>query len=119
RSRDRDPLLLAARELRGAVLAPVGKTDALEQLLEPGLLGLSSRDRQGQDDVFLGRQHREQVEELKDEADVSTAQLGQLVVSERGDVDSIDLDSAARRLVEAGQDVHQRRLSRARGSHYG
>ena len=70
RARDRDPLLLAARELRRPVPAAIGDPDRLEQLLEPLALGLAARDRQRQEHVLLRRQHRQQVEELEDEADL-------------------------------------------------
>ena len=54
RARDRDPLLLAAGELGGPVVEPVAETDRLDQLVEPGLVGLLARDRQRQEDVLLG-----------------------------------------------------------------
>ena len=58
----------------------------------------------------LEKQHRQQVEELEDEADVLAAQLRQVVVAERRDLRARDADAAGRRLVEAREDVHQRRL---------
>ena len=58
---------------RGAVLAAVVDPDRLEQLLEPLVLGLLAGDRERQDDVLLRGQHRQQVEELEDEADVIAA----------------------------------------------
>ena len=49
-------------------------------------LGLLAGDRERQDDVLLRGQHRQQVEELEDEADVLAAQPRQLRVGERRDL---------------------------------
>ena len=119
RARDRDALLLAAGELGRPVLAPVGEADALQQVLEELGLGLLAGDRERQDDVLLGGQHRQEVEELEDEADVLAAQQRHLAVGEALDLLAGDLDRAARRLVECGEQVHQRRLARARRPHDG
>ena len=81
------------------------------------LVGLAAGDRERQHQVLLGGQDRQQVEELEDEAELVAAQLGQLAVVEGGDLDPVELDRAAGRLVEAGEDVHQRRLARAGGPH--
>ena len=68
----------------------------------------------GSFDVLLGVQHREQVVELEDEADVLAPQVRELVVVHARDLLAGDVTRAARRLVEPGEDVHQRRLARAR-----
>ena len=47
----------------------------LTRSVEEGVVRLLARERQRQDDVLLGRQHREQVEELEDEADVPAPEL--------------------------------------------
>ena len=86
RARDRDALLLAAGELGGPVLPPVLQPDRLDQLLEPRSVGLLAGDRQREDDVLLGGEHRQQVEELEDEADVLAPELRQVAVAERGDL---------------------------------
>ncbi|HUI36577.1 MAG TPA: ATP-binding cassette domain-containing protein, partial [Gaiellaceae bacterium] len=70
-------------------------------------------------DVLLGGQHRKQVEELEDEADVLAAQLRDLVVAELAKLRAGDVWIAAGRPVERGQDVHQRRLAGPRGPHDG
>src|SRR5439155_7520595 len=70
-------------------------------------------------DVLLGSEHGEEVEELKDEADVLPAELRQLRVGERGYLRAVDRDGAGARLVEPGEDVHQRRLAGARRPHDG
>ena len=88
-----------------------------DQLVEPLPVGLAAGDRERQDQVLLGGEHRQQVEELEDEAELVAAQLGQRAVVEPGDLDAVELDRAGGRLVEPGEDVHQGRLARARGSH--
>jgi hypothetical protein len=88
-------------------------------LLEPGGVRLATRQLQRQRDVLGRRQHGQQVEELEDEADVVAPQLRELAVVQAADVDAGDGDLARRGLVEAGEDVHQRRLARARRAHDG
>src|SRR6187200_785505 len=114
---DRDPLLLAAGELRGAMGAAILEADGADQLIDPLPVRFAAGDRERQNQVLLGGQDRDQVEELEDEAELVAAQLGQLAVVEMGDVDAVELDRARGRLVEAGEDVHQGRLARAGGAH--
>ncbi len=87
--------------------------------VEPGLVGrLAPGDPQRQRDVLLGREHREQVEELEDEAELVAAQLREPLVVELRDVDAARrLDRAPGRPVETGEDVHERRLPGARRAH--
>ena len=118
RPRDRDPLLLAARQLRRAVRETITEPDLLDQLGQPLRVRLAAGELERQRDVLGRREHRQQVEELKDEPDVVTAQLGQLRVVERRDLDAGDRDLARRRPVQPGEDVHQRRLARARRAHH-
>ena len=117
RARDRDALLLAAGELRRAVRAAVAEADDLDQLLEPLAVGLAARDRQRQHDVLLGRQHRQQVEELEDEPELVAAQLGQRAVVEPCELGPVDETEPDVGRVEAGEDVHQGRLARAGRAH--
>src|SRR5215203_1524512 len=114
---DRDALLLAAGELRRTVGAAVIEPDGGDQLVDPGPVRLAAGDRERQDKVLLRGQDRQKVEELEDEAELVAAQLGQLAVVEAGDVDAVELDHPRGRLVEAGEDVHQGRLARPRGTH--
>ena len=89
---------------------------AADQLLDPGRRRASRlRFGSGQDDVLLRRQHRKQVEELEDEADVLAPQLRQLRVVQPPISVSAIRDVAGGRLVEPREDVHQRRLARAGG----
>ena len=114
RARHRDALLLAARELRGPMRAPVAEADRRDQPLDPLGVGLHAGDRERQHDVLLRRQHRDQVEELEDEAELVAAQLGERGVVEPGDLRAVERDRARGRPVEPGEDVHQGRLARAR-----
>src|ERR1035441_7508752 len=74
-------------------------------------------DRERQQDVLLGVQNREQVEGLEDEADAITAKLGELAVAEVGELNPGDAHGPGGRAIEAGEDVHQRGLARARRAH--
>jgi hypothetical protein len=93
------------------MLSAILEADALEQPVEPAGLRLAAGEHQRQGHVLLGREHGEEVEELEDEADVLAPQLRELVVVKGRDLGAVDLDRAARRPVEAGQDVHERRLA--------
>src|SRR5487761_2096617 len=119
RPRDRDPLLLPARQLVGKVRRAVGQADELEGSLD-ALAALGARQRrqlQRQLDVAERRQHRHQVVELEDESDVHRAPQREIGVREARDVDAADADLPGRRLVDAGDEVQQRRLARSRGPH--
>ena len=110
---DGDALLLAAGELGRAVREAVVRPTLATTSSSHAWSGLLPGELERQHDVLGRREHREQVEELEDEADVVAAQLRQLGVVEAADVDAGDGDLAGGRLVEAGEDVHQRRLARS------
>ena len=77
---DADPLLLAAGELAGTMAEAVGEGDEFQggQHLAPPLRGRQRQQEQRQLDVLVGRQHRQEVVELEDEAEVSRPPAGQL-----------------------------------------
>src|SRR5689334_3580506 len=77
-ARDRDPLLLPARELAREVVEPVAEAHQLEGELGalPALLAAHAHQQQGKLDVLQRGQHRDQVVELEDETDVARAPLG-------------------------------------------
>ena len=83
----------------------------------PFAVRLEAGEREREHDVLCRREHREQVEELEDEADVLAPQQRQVVVAELGDVLAADRHAARGRAVEPGEDVHQRRLAGARRAH--
>ncbi len=64
------------------MLLAVGQADPLEQIREERRVGLLAGDRERQEDVLLGRQHRQQVEELEHEPDVLTAQHRDVAVAQ-------------------------------------
>src|SRR6185436_14160344 len=87
RARDRDPLALTARELVRQVIRAVGETDALEHALG---LGLALREAQPAvdqrlHDVLQRVRTRQQVEALKDEADLLITDVGELVLVQAAD----------------------------------
>ena len=60
---------------------------------------------------------REQVEGLEHEPDVLVAQRGEFVLRQLADLLALDRDAPGRRPVQQPDDVHQRGLPRAGGSH--
>ncbi len=118
RARDAHALLLAARELARPVVAAVVQAQAREQLPRPRLArrAVGARVHRRHLDVAGGRQVLHEVVALEDEAEVLAPQLGQRVAVERAHVVARDRVAAAAGAVEAAQDVHQRRLARARGA---
>src|SRR5919197_1327489 len=116
---DGHALLLPAGHLARTVLAALGQPDLGDQLVVPAWLGLAAGDLERQEDVLLRREHRQQVEELEDEADVIAPQRGQPGVVEAGHLGIADPHLPTVGLVEAGEDVHERRLARARRAHDG
>jgi len=116
---DGDALLLAAGELGGIVAEPVAEADGLE--LGPGaaerIVDAGELERDG--DILERGHRREQVEALQDDADPAAPGAGERVLVERAVVDAGNADVTAARLLETGQDRHQRRFARARGTQYG
>ena len=71
------------------------------------------RIEQWQLDIVERRGASQQVESLKHEPDLVVPHFGKLVAAELGDVAAVEEILAARRMIEAAEDVHQRRLPRA------
>ena len=81
------------------------------------LLALRAREpgvEQRQLDVALERGLGEQVEGLEHEADLLVADPGELEARQRRDVVALEQVAPVARRVQAAEDVHQRRLARAR-----
>jgi hypothetical protein len=114
---DRDALLLPTGELSRAVLEAIADPNRLDEPVEPRAIGLAPGDRERQQDVLFGVEHRQQVERLEDEADLVATQVRQPLVVEVREVDAVEQDGAGRRPIEPGEDVHQRRLARAGRTH--
>jgi hypothetical protein len=101
RPRDRDALLLPARQLPRK-WTPVRETDHVEGRLHV-LAPLAARERgqqQRQLDVAIGREDRDQVVGLEHEADVPGAPFGQAPAREPRDLVPRDGDRSGRRDVE-------------------
>ena len=69
--------------------------------------------------VFERSHPRQEVEVLKNEADLSTPQPGSLRFTKMGDIFVIEPLPAGRRTIEEAQEVDQRRLSGTRDTHQG
>src|SRR5947209_8641008 len=115
-ARDGDALLLPAGKLRGMVIQPVRQPDAPEQL-GGALMALGGAHpvdiQQRQLDVLQCRGAREQVEVLKDEAEPLIAQPRPLIDRHGSDLLASEAIAAGGGTVEAAEDIHQRRFSRA------
>ena len=116
---DGDPLLLAAGHLLGIMIHPVlqahhaqGHFGVLPPF-PPGERGQVER----QLDVFDRLEHGDKVVELKDEADVIGAPMGELGLRKGGDVDAAHPDRPAVRLVDPGQEVQEGRFPGTGRSH--
>jgi hypothetical protein len=68
-------------------------------------------DPGGEEDVLLAGELRDEVEELKDEADRSRPQRGELAVARAVDALAGQLDRAAVGAVQPGDEVQERRLA--------
>ena len=115
RTGDRDPLLLATRELRRVFVRLLGNAHPLEVVAGQVfglLLAEAAAAHRRQSEVAQHRQMREEIELLEDHADLG-ADLGDVsgVVVELGAVDG---DPAGIVLFEPVDAADQRRLARAR-----
>ena len=101
RAGDRHALPLSAGELVRQMMAAVGKPDALEHALR---LGAAVREAQAAIDqrlhhVLQRGRARQQIEVLKDEADLLIANVGQLILVEAAHVMAVQHVPSARRRV--------------------
>jgi hypothetical protein len=91
---DGHALLLAARQFVGVVVGAVGQAHQAQR----GQRVIARSRRTGWSAAAAAprsrrRQHRHQVVELEDEADIGGAPVGQPALAQRGDVDAGDLDA--------------------------
>jgi len=103
------------------MVGSVGKTDDLEAVERP-LAHVARRVallavHHGQLRVFQSSGTGEQVEALENETDLLVADVGELVAVELGNIDPVEQIAAARRTVEAAEQVHERGLAGAARSH--
>ena len=76
-------LLLAPRQLVGAMADAIGKADGLDDLIEPGLVGSDTRKIHWKGDVFQRGECGYKIEGLEHEADVVSAQQCEVALIER------------------------------------
>ena len=101
------------------MLHAVGEAHEVERHLD-ALAPLAPRERREQQrqlDVLERVEHRHQVVELEDEADVRARQSASSASESLRDVLAVDQQLARIGLVDAGDEVEQRRLARSRGPH--
>ena len=87
------------------------------QGLSPAILCLDIRVEQRQLDVFLGSHPGQQVETLKNEANLVVAHVSQLIGTHLADRFTIEQVAAAGGFIQAAENVHQRRFTRTGWSH--
>src|SRR5512141_2538024 len=121
-SRDRNPLLLPARELARQVFLASGEPDDLEavpRLLLATLLAVAvARVDERQLDVLERGSPREEIERLEDETDLAVPDLRAFVAVEARDVHPVQEVGSGRRTVEAPDDVHEGGLAGTGGAHH-
>ena len=110
---DGHALALAAGEVVGLLFDLLLQAHFLDHALGPvpdllfGELFLL-HDEEGELDVFPRREHRNEVEGLKDEPDGVQAKVGELPVGHGGDVPAVDIDRALGGVIDAADDVEER-----------
>ena len=114
----RDPLLLAARELAGLVIEAVAEPDDLQHLARLGL-GLFARlamDQARHRGVLQRGEFGQEVMELEDEADAVVAEAGQVLLAHREGVLSLEQHRPGGRRIERADHVQERALAHAAGA---
>ncbi len=116
RAGDRDPLLLAPRQGRGARAGAVGEPDPGQHLADRSLqiLVLDPRDPERQRDIVEGRKVRDQPEILENDPD-PPAKARQAGARHGHDILAEQPDQAAARAQRQIEQFEQRRLARAGG----
>src|SRR5262249_37723195 len=119
RARDRHALPLAARQLVGAVVHAVRELHALQRALGAPL-ALRARDagvHERELDVRERVRARQEVERLEHEADPAVPHARELVVLHARHELAVQPVLAGAGRIETADEVHQRRLPRARRAH--
>ena len=113
------PLLLSAGQLSGTMIQPARQAHQFQsgQHLLFSLGGGHWQQEQRQLDVFIRRQHWQQMIELEDEPHVAGSPGGELGLAHVGDELIGHLDPPLAGGVEAGNQVQQGRFARTRWTH--
>jgi len=113
-------LLLAAGELVRQVVDAIGEPDPVQggERAPPAFPRLHPGVGERQLDVGQRRRARDQLERLEDEPDLAVAHHRQLVLVEAAGVHPVEQVATAGGGVEAADDVHQRGLAAATGTHH-
>ena len=114
RPRDRDTLLLAARQLRGIVSGPVTEADRAKFRFGASECIVLACQLQRNRDIFERGHRRQQVECLQHDADPSAPCDGKCVLVQHGEVEAGNGDGTAARTLQPGKHRHQRGFPRPR-----
>src|SRR5262249_53388438 len=116
-----DALLLSSRHLARIVSASVSDVDDLQGCLDvtAALPRAQPGEQKRQLDVLGRREHRHQVIELKNEADVGGSPTSKLALPEDVDPRTLDVDLARIRSIDTAEQIEQGGLARAGRSHDG
>ena len=114
RGRDRDALLLAARERAGALAFTHAEIEQRERAVDRTADAALAGEPQRESNVLTNGQHRPEVSTLEDERNVARAVRGEICLVETRERAAEADDVARGRLVEACGEVHRRALARAR-----
>ena len=116
---ERGPLALGGGQHGGPLVAAVGQPDPLEQGVDGLGLGRAARDQQRQRDVLAHGDGGEDGGGGEEEADLVAPHAGELEVVELAQRAPVEDHAAAGGAVEAGDQVEQGGLARARGADNG
>jgi hypothetical protein len=124
RAGNRDALLLAAGELAGRIALALPQAEKVQRRARPlDAHGAALRPRRGvierQADILDGAGAGQEIEALENKAEPFAADAGEVRFAQRRDIDALQEIMAAGRQVEAAENIHERRLARARRAHDG
>lgn len=118
RACDGDALRLTTGELTGAILYAIGKSDRVNgaQGAFAAFLAADVGVDHGQLDIFENIEPGQEVEGLKDEADLFVADAGEFIVARLADIHAVEHDGAGADIIETTENLHHGRFSAAGGS---
>lgn len=119
RPRDCDALALASRKLVGQMIHPMRELHQVQQVLHSrlDLVPGPAAQMQGNRDVLQAGERWQEIEELKNETDLVAAYARQRIVGEAAEARAVDRDLAGGGMIEAADQVEQRRFPRAGRAH--